>query len=152
MTRKGFGQFDKSTGEVIEGFVAFVAPKRVNGFGKEWLAMSQAAALMFAKSDLSASDMKVFFALLAKLDFENLLVLNQSEIAREIDMDRHNMNRSIRKLLALEVLFEGPRIGVSRSYRLNPNMGWKGSASNHRKALDDRMKTSGLSVIKGGIA
>lgn len=150
MTRKRLKQVDEDTGEVLDGFVAYIAPKRVNGFGQEWLAMSQAAALMFAQSDLGASDMKVFFALLAKLDFENLLVINQAEIARMIGMNRHHMNRSIKKLLELEVLFEGPRIGVSRSYRLNPRMGWKGSAVNHRAALDKRMESSGLSVIEGG--
>ena len=108
-----------------------------------------AAAMMFAQSDLGANDMKVFFALLAKLDFENLLVVNQAEIARQIGMNRHHVNRSIKRLLELEVIFEGPRIGVSRSYRLNEQMGWKGSASNHRKALEKRIKQSGLKVIKG---
>ncbi len=149
MTQKRFRQVDESTGEILEGFMAYIAPKRTNGFGREWLAMSQAAAMMFAQSDLGASDMKVFFALLAKLDFENLLVLNQAEIARQIGMNRHHVNRSIKRLLELEVIFEGPRIGVSRSYRLNEQMGWKGSASNHRKALEKRIKQSGLKVIKG---
>ena len=149
MTQKRFRQVDESTGEILEGFMAYIAPKRTNGFGKEWLAMSQAAAMMFAQSDLGANDMKVFFALLAKLDFENLLVLNQAEMARELNMQRQNVQRSIKRLLDLEVIFEGPRIGVSRSYRLNEQMGWKGSASNHRKALEKRVKEAGLKVIKG---
>ena len=32
---------------------------------------------------------------------------------------------------------EGPKIGVSRSYRLNPNYGWKGSGKNHKQALKE---------------
>ena len=40
-------------------------------------------------------------------------------------MNRHNVNRSIKKLIELGVVLEGVRIGISCSYRLNPNFGWK---------------------------
>ena len=32
------------------------------------------------------------------------------------------------------------KIGISRSYRLNPNFGWKGSAKGHREALHEHLK------------
>jgi hypothetical protein len=51
--------------------------------------------------------------------------------------------------MAIEALLEGPRIGVSRSYRLNPNFGWKGSARSHQRALEERMKATGIKVIQG---
>ena len=35
-------------------------------------------------------------------------------------MNRHNVNRSIKKLIELGVILEGVKIGISRSYRLNP--------------------------------
>ena len=45
MTQKRFVQVDAVTGEVVEeGFVAYVAPKRQNGFGKRWFAMAHDAA------------------------------------------------------------------------------------------------------------
>ena len=50
-------------------------------------------------------------------------------------MNRHNVNRSIKKLIELGVILEGVKIGISRSYRLNPNFGWKGSAKGHRQAF-----------------
>ena len=34
-------------------------------------------------------------------------------------MNRHNVNRSIKKLIELGVVLEGVKIGISRSYRLN---------------------------------
>ena len=34
-------QIDQQTGEVVEGFVAYVVPKRKNGFQKGWMAMAQ---------------------------------------------------------------------------------------------------------------
>ena len=39
-------------------------------------------------------------------------------------MNRHNVNRSI-KLIELGVILGGVKIGISRSYELNPNFGWK---------------------------
>ena len=44
MTQKRFMQVDAETGELVEeGFVAYVAPKRKNGFGTRWVAMAQDA-------------------------------------------------------------------------------------------------------------
>ena len=48
-------------------------------------------------------------------------------------MNRHNVNRSIKKLIELGVILEGVKIGISRSYELNPNGWWEGSAKGHRE-------------------
>ena len=73
-------------------------------------------------------------------DYENLIQVNQAEVAEQVGMNRHNVNRSIKKLIELGVVLEGVKIGVSRSYRLNPNFGWKGSAKGHREALHEHLK------------
>jgi len=152
MAHRRLGQIDMSTGEVLEdGFVAWVAPKRKNGFGTRWVAMSQDAAMTLAQSDLGTDDFRVLMSLLSRLDFENLLVLNQAEVGRELKMQRQNVQRSVKRLIGMGVLLEGPRIGVSRSYRLNPQFGWKGSARNHVIALDQerkrRMAAAGISGV-----
>ena len=84
--------------------------------------------------------------MLARLDYENLIQVNQAEVSEQVGMNRHNVNRSIKKLIELGVILEGVKIGISRSYRLNPNFGWKGSAKGHRsfaRALE------GYQVIRG---
>ena len=86
--------------------------------------------------------MKVMWAMLARLDYENLIQVNQAEVAEQVGMNRHNVNRSIKKLIELGVVLEGVKIGISRSYRLNPNFGWKGSAKGHREALHEHFKGS----------
>ena len=127
MTQKRFVQVDAETGELIEeGFVAYVAPRRQNGFGKRWFAMAHDAAAVL-KQVKNLEDFRVLMALLEQLDYENLITTNQAEIARELDMQRQNVQRSIKRLMALGVLLEGPKIGISRSYRLNPEFGWRGS-------------------------
>ena len=133
-------QIDQQTGEVVEGFVAYVVPKRKNGFQKGWMAMAQDAMMMLAQSNLTGNDMKVMWAMLARLDYENLIQVNQAEVAEQVGMNRHHVNRSIKKLIELGVVLEGVKIGISRSYRLNPNFGWKGSAKGHREALHEHLK------------
>ena len=110
-------QIDHQTGEVVEGFVAYVVPKRKNGFQKGWMAMAQEAMMMLAQSNLTGNDMKVMWAMLAQV--------NQAEVAEQVGMNRHNVNRSIKKLIELGVILEGVKIGISRSYRLNLTSGGK---------------------------
>ena len=97
-------QIDHQTGEVVEGFVAYVVPKRKNGFQKGWMAMAQEAMMMLAQSNLTGNDMKVMWAMLARLDYENLIQVNQAEVSEQVGMNRHNVNRSIKKLIELGVL------------------------------------------------
>ena len=92
-------QIDHQTGEVVEGFVAYVVPKRKNGFQKGWMAMAQEAMMMLAQSNLTGNDMKVMWAMLARLDYENLIQVNQAEVSEQVGMNRHNVNRSIKKLM-----------------------------------------------------
>ena len=114
-------QIDHDTGEVVDGFVAYVVPKRKNGFQQGWLAMAQNGAEILSQSDLGANDFKVLMKLLSVLDYENLIQVSQADIARELDMHRQHVR-------------------ISRSYRLNPSFGWKGSAKGHREALHEHLK------------
>jgi len=149
-------QLDPETGEEFDGFVAYVAPKRKHGFGQRWLSMAQDATRVLAlNDDLGGNDLKVFLFLTSMVDFENQLLVNQAEIARQMGKKRNHVNRSIKRLIELGVLLEGPKIGLSRSYRFNPEFGWKGSTKNHVTALQDerqrRMKAAGITgVIEGG--
>ena len=88
------------------------------------------------------NDFKVLMKLLSVLDYENLIQVSQAEIARELNMHRQHVQRSIKRLLDLGIVLEGVKIGISRSYRLNPNFGWKGSAKGHREALTDHLEAS----------
>ena len=90
--------------------------------------------------------MKVMWAMLARLDYENLIQVNQAEVSEQVGMNRHNVNRSIKKLIELGVILEGVKIGISRSYRLNLTSGGKAQP----KAIG-RLCTSteGYQVIRG---
>ena len=146
------GQFDKTTGEVLDdGVLVYVAPKRRNGFAEGWFAMSLNAAGIL-KHLTRVDDFRVLMALLERLDYENLITTNQSDIARDLGMDSAQVNRAIKRLVQLGAILQGPRVGVSRSYRLNPRFGWRGSANGHVIALDQEIKRRGLKVLNGGEA
>ena len=135
-------------GEILEGGVlALVFPKRKNGFNEGWVAMSQNAMRSLANSSLGDQANRVLWVVLAELDFENWIQLNQAQLASQIGMARSHFNQALKKLEGESIVFRGPRVGKSVTFRLNPNFGWKGSAKNHNKALQDKMQSLGISVV-----
>jgi hypothetical protein len=122
------------------------------------MVMSQERSDMLAHSDLDGRTFRVLHKLIAILDMDNLIAINQSEIAASMGLDKSNFSRAIKKLLTEKILIEGAKLGQHKSYRLNAYYGWKGSTENHNAALEsdpiplsDRMKQSGIeSVIDGG--
>lgn len=144
-------QVDALTGEILEGAtLALHYPKRTNGFQTGgWLAMAQGPIMTLAKAKLGGEAGSVLWYALAKLDFENLLVMNQTEAAEALGMKQQNFARALAKLVELEVIEKGPKVSGRNTYRMSPSFGWKGSAKSHRDALNARMKQAGLSVVKG---
>ena len=140
--------YDKRTGEKLDGLPTLCRPRQWNGFGDRWMAMSMDAALELARDErIQGADLRVFMVLLSKLDYENWLRVCQADLAEALGMQRVNVSRSIKRLIEAEVLLPGPKVGTSKTYRLNPAYGWRGSAKKHREALRDR-----LEVIQGGRA
>lgn len=136
-------QIDLDTGEDLGGFVAVIRPKNKSSFQRHFT-MNQAALITIA-NELNHDQMRVLMALLADLDYENYIQIAQVDIANTLSMQKTHVSRAIKNLLEFGVIIEGPKIGRSKTYRLNPQFGWKGTVSNHRKALKN-----GLSIINGG--
>ena len=92
--------------------------------------MSQAQLKVFIehRKDLGLEGFSVLMALLQKLDFQNLILVSQAELGRELGMHRQHVNAAIKKLAAMGAILEGPKVGQSRTYRLDPTFGWKGSS------------------------
>ena len=138
-------QVDLDTGEDLGGFVAVIRPKQKSAFERHFT-MNQSALLSIA-NELNHDQMRVLMALLAELDYENYIQVAQIEIAEALKMQKSHVSRAVKNLIDLGVILEGPKIGRSKTYRLNPQFGWKGTAVNHKRALKN-----GISVITGGKA
>lgn len=105
------------------------------------------AALKIIATELNHEQTKVLMMLLADLDYENYIQVAQIDIADSLVMKKSSVSRAVKNLIEFGIILEGPKIGRSKTYRLNPQFGWKGTVSNHKKALKN-----GLSVIQGGRA
>lgn len=136
-------QVDLETGEDLGGFVAVIRPKQKSAFERHFT-MNQAALELLAKN-LTGEQFKVLMMLLGSLDYENFIQIAQADIAEKIEMQKTHVSRAIKFLIEFGIILEGPKIGRSKTYRLNPQFGWKGTVNNHKKAL-----RNGLSVIQGG--
>ena len=155
MTQKRFVQVDAETGELDRRGVRRIRRAKTSKRVRQEVVCNGTRCSGSAEAGEELEDFRVLMALLEQLDYENLITTNQAEIARELDMQRQNVQRSIKRLMALGVLLEGPKIGISRSYRLNPEFGWRGSGKNHIATLDlerkKRMAKAGIKgVIEGG--
>lgn len=151
MKHKQIVQVDALTGQILEGATLAVHyPKRTNGFQHGgWMAVAHHPATRIAELKLGEEAYRVLFYAIGHLDFENLLVLNQTQAAAKLKMKQQSVNRALAKLIAAEVIEKGPRVSGRNTYRINPSFGWKGSAKSHRDALNARMKQAGLSLIEG---
>jgi transcription initiation factor IIE alpha subunit len=110
--------------------------------------MAQPALMALATGELFGEQARVFFGLIAMLDFENWIQLNQAELSEKLKMKRQNFNRALLKLENEKILIRGPRVGRCTTFRLNPNYGWKGSAKKHNQALQTKMDKLGISVVE----
>lgn len=149
-----FTQIDSCTGEEVGSFVAVVRPRQKSHFQRHFT-MNQNALQKMA-TELSGEEMRVLMILLSELDYENYIQVQQVNIAEMLEMKKPNVTRAIKGLLASGIILEGPKIGRSKSYRLDPNYGWKGTTGNHKKALrelEERKNKANISgIIEGGIA
>lgn len=142
-------QVDLETGEVLQGTVVLIPHKKKIELHGGWVAMAQPAMKAFSQIK-SLEAQRVLWALLARLDYENYVLVNQKEIGDELGIKPPNLSRAMKLLAEHAILITGPKVGRSSTYRLNPSMGWKGSTTSHSKALNERMKAKGMTVIDGG--
>jgi len=150
---------DLNTGDIKDGVFVYCSKKQHSSFSKGgFMVLSQERSDMLGDSDLDGTTFRVLHKLIGILDMDNLIAINQAELATRMKLQKQNLNRSIKKLLAEGIIIEGAKLGQHKSYRLNAYYGWKGSVENHNAALEidpiplsDRMKQSGIEgVVDGG--
>ena len=60
-----------------------------------------------------------------------------------------NFSRAVKRLETLGILSKGPKTGKSATWRLNPQVAWKGTGKKHFGALREAQKR-GWKLINGG--
>ena len=144
------GYVNGDTGEVLEDYIPMLVSKKkthfVGMYGDNWMIISQQAFQTAAKDpDLTLEPKNVLMYLFGKLDFENFIQVPQVQIAKELNLHKQAVNRAIRLLEKKEILVVGPKVGKSKTWRLNPNYGFKG---NPKGKVNRDPKTGHLRLIK----
>lgn len=133
---------DRDTGEVVGStdFTVREVRRRVAPQGEFALMIQDAHARAFMQMmgrDLSGPALRVFWALLAHLDYGNLTHISQEEIGEFLGMARPNVSRALAELSRQGVLrpSKNPHDKRVRDYSVHPALVWKGSASERKAAL-----------------
>jgi DNA-binding transcriptional ArsR family regulator len=144
MPRRRISHIDAKTGEVLDsGVLAYITPKRKNGFGKGWMAMSQEAMKILAqrRKEIGGEGYAVMFSIIGSCGFGNeFKAVNQAQVANETNMHQSNVSRAIKRLVKIGILIEGERKGINKVYRVSPELGWKGEAKGHVIALNEELQ------------
>ena len=80
--------------------------------------------------DLSGNDLRVFLAILANLEFENILNLSQQELSDQLGIHRPAIAKSLKKLISKGYLQIIDTAGRQNIYMLNPSVAFKSKAKN----------------------
>lgn len=98
---------------------------------KDFVMLFQDFLLELSKDrEITLEASRVLHFILAKLVFDNWVCMSQQAIADEIGMKQPNVNKAIKLLVRKEILMEGQRQGMVKTYALNPFFGAKAKARN----------------------
>jgi len=128
---------DMTTGEIVPA-VTWI---RQQWKGERFVMVFQAAFEALAMDrEITLDARRVLDYLFSKLDFENYILIPQTEIAQKLGMQKQNVSRAIQTLIQKGIILEGPKVDRSRGYRLNHHWGWKGALKNLRvlRAVETR--------------
>lgn len=142
--QKHVEQIDSQTGEVMQGCMVYI-PYRPRLTERWFMAFQDSFEEIAKDGDMTGETYKVLFYLYSKLDFENFIQQTQIEIAESLGMQKQRVSRAMKVLTSKQIVLEGPKIGRSRCYRLNPNYGWKGKVKTLQEARKEQLK-----IIQGG--
>ncbi len=112
---------DENTGKIKGCF-----PLKSKNLGSGWIALYQEMITAIARWNLPNEQYRVFLALLGKVDFENYLTISQKDLANELNIKQPHISRAIKALCNMQIIIEGPRAGLNKTYRFNPYVAHKG--------------------------
>jgi hypothetical protein len=131
--KKNIATIDLDTGELIEGTAVWFNKRNKHPWENDFLMNRQSFLEEFAaRRDIGLQVYRVFLFLNARCDFENIIYVKQTDIAKALGMRPSHISSAIRQLKELGVILQGP---IPSTYRLNPNCGWKGKVRHLNTAL-----------------
>lgn len=99
---------------------------------------------------LTLTDYRVRDYMLCMCGIGNFVHFNQSAASRELGIAQPNISASIKRLVAMGIVLEGPKAGKFRTYQINPALAFSGGLQAGAKAQRDiiRQVKNGARVYK----
>lgn len=131
------GYIDKYTGKEYS-FPVILIDKR-NPYSKGWFMNNQETSILLAKDkDIKGQTHRILRFIEGILNFENWIYISITDIAKELEMHRSDVSKGIKLLQEKEIILQGPKMGNSKTYMLNPTFGWKGKVKNLEKYREEK--------------
>ncbi len=86
--------------------------------------------------DLSGEDVRIFFGIVANLEYENVFRMPLAVLSRELGIDRSNISKSVSKLVQKNYLTKISSQGRVNHYMADPRIAFKSRASNLSGVID----------------
>jgi len=145
---------DTQTGEIHATPPIMVQPRFY--WPEESVVVWQDAAKCMAKHpELGAEALRVWLYVVGTVGYENILAMSLSSVGRELGMQRQNVSRAVNRLVETGILEPVGTFNRSKTYRLNSQVGWRGSVkqlAKHRQGIGqkERRIRPDLRLVEGG--
>lgn len=133
--------------------VYFVPPTKRH-YQAKWLTLWQDSSeigvsiMEQAENDvLSKTEYRVRDWLLGTIGIGNFCYVNQSEMARKLNIERATASRAIKRLIELKILIPGPKSGRSNTYQVSPAFCFFGKIENGVKERREIIKSEKAKVL-----
>ena len=143
-------EINPETGEIERQYaIVPITKKKLRG---GFFMAIQEGFLYLAQLNLTGEQHRVLLYIMGKLDFENYICLTQKSVGESLGMRKQHVSRAFKGLIKHGVIHEGPKVGRTKTYRLDPGFGYKGKSKNYekvKKALQKaRNKGVSLNIIR----
>ena len=104
-------QIDRNTGEVMsEGALVWVPNRTPHPYGDRWVAMTMDGLdKLTATPGIGMREMRIFAVLLKRLDYENFIMVPQTDIVSATGFAASNVSASVKKLVTAGAIIPGRR-------------------------------------------
>lgn len=106
--------------------------------------------LHIAKKGLTGTEYSVLLTLIAYSRYENWITIDQQTFANELEITKGQVCKALKKLCTLEVLeiHKDPQDKRRNIYRINPQLGWRGSEDQWRQHRVERSKSKVVDLFQ----
>lgn len=133
---------------------AYFTPPQKKNYPVKWLLLwqdeSEIGVSMSEQAKgglLTRNDYRVRDFLMGTIGLGNYVFVNQTEVARELNVHRITVVESIKRLCDMQILLKGPKSGRSNTYMVNPAFCFSGGLGNGVKERTETIKQGKAKVI-----